>query len=588
MAYGTRFPGPVPQVAVAFPGIAHRMAHWSTMSFDPHNSTPTTPALPRRRLFQGAAAAGGLAAFGTAAVAQAQTGEVGIQAVHPGMLHTQADIDRMYARVSTNQEPWRSGWEKLIANGHAQSTWTARPTATIIRGGDGQNYPQLYNDIHAAYQNALRWRVSGNTAHRDKAVEILNAWSSTLETVTGNADRFLAAGIYGYQFCCAADLVRDAPGFDLGAFQDMMTSIFLPMNEHFLTNHNDACITNYWANWDLCNMCSILSIGIICDDGALIDRAVDYFWNGEGNGSIYNAIPFVHSGFLAQWQESGRDQGHSIMGIGLMSSFMEMAWNQGVDLYSARDLAFGKAAEYVARYNLGYDDLPFTKYTWGTGQSCAYSEQTAMGSGGRGQLRPVWEMVYNHYSVRRGLRMPNVARMAALVRAEGGGGDYGTTSGGFDTLGFGTLAHTRPTPAVVSGGVYTLMAERSGKCLDNGSVTTEGAQVMQWADNGGNWQRWRVTDVGSGYHKLVNLHSGKALDNFSVTTEGGKVVQWTDNGAAAQRWKITDVGGGAVKLVCQQSGKALDNGNGEANGGLAIQWTDTGAVPQRWNLKRVA
>jgi len=351
----------------------------------------------------------------------------------------------MYAKVSTNQEPWRSGWEKLIANGHAQTTWVARPTATIIRGGDGQNYPQLYNDIHAAYQCALRWKVSGNTAYRDKAVEILNGWSSTLESVGGNADRFLAAGIYGYQFCCAADLVRGASGFDLGAFQDMMTSIFLPMNNSFLTNHNDACITNYWANWDLCNMASKLAIGIICDDTAIIDEAIDYFWNGEGNGSIYNAIPFVHSGFLAQWQESGRDQGHSIMGIGLMSSIMEMAWNQGVDLYSARDLAFGKAAEYVARYNLGYDDLPFTKYSWGTGQNCAYSEQTVMGSGGRGQLRPVWEMVYHHYSVRRGLRMPNVARMAALVRAEGGGGDYGTTSGGFDTLGFGTLAHVRLT-----------------------------------------------------------------------------------------------------------------------------------------------
>ncbi|WP_168801444.1 RICIN domain-containing protein [Glycomyces buryatensis] len=556
----------------------------------PHNPiAKPSPSIGRRRLFQGAVAAGGLAAFGTGIpAAQAQTDEIGVQAVHPGMLHTQADLDRMYARVSTNQEPWRAGWEKLIANSHAQSTWTARPTDVIIRGGDGQNYPQLYNDIHAAYQNALRWRVSGNTAHRDKAVQILNAWSSTLTAVNGNSDRFLASGIYGYQFCCAADLVRGASGFNLGAFQDMMTSIFLPMNNSFLTNHNDACITNYWANWDLCNMASKLAIGIICDDSSIINQAVDYFWNGEGNGSIYNAIPFVHNGFLAQWQESGRDQGHSIMGIGLMSSIMEMAWNQGIDLYSARDLAFGKAAEYVARYNLGYNDLPFTTYSWGTGQNCAYREQTVMGEGGRGQLRPVWEMVYNHYSVRRGLRMPNVARMAALVRAEGGGGDYGTTSGGFDTLGFGTLAHTRPTPAVVSGGVYTLMAERSGKILDNGSVTTEGAQAIQWSDNGGDWQRWRITDVGGGYYTLVCLHSGKALDNFSVNTEGGGVVQWTHHGGTAQQWRLVDVGGGAVKLISRYSGKALDNGNGEANGGGAIQWTDNNVVQQRWNLRRVA
>ena len=403
--------------------------------------------LKRRRLFQGAIAAGGLAAAGIGGMQLAgaqETEDVTAQATHPGLLHTQADFDRMKQKVDAGLEPWLSGWNKLIANGHAQSTWAARPTATIIRGGDGQNYPQLYNDIHAAYQNALRWRVSGSTAHRDKAVEILNGWSSTLETVTGNADRFLAAGIYGYQFCAAADIVRGVSGFNLGAFQDMMTSIFLPMNNSFLTNHNDASITNYWANWDLCNMASKLAIGLICDDNAIRDQAIDYFWNGEGNGSIENAIPFVYSGGLAQWQESGRDQGHAIMGIGLMATIMEMAWNQGIDLYGANNNAFAKAAEYVARYNSG-SDVPYTKYSWGTGQNCAYSEQTVIGSGGRGQVRPVWEMVFHHYTSRKSIAMPNVANIAGANSPEGGGGDYGTTSGGFDTLGFGTLAHVRLT-----------------------------------------------------------------------------------------------------------------------------------------------
>ncbi|PRY57656.1 alginate lyase family protein [Glycomyces artemisiae] len=422
------------------------------MSYDNHSKTETPvsgPRLKRRRLIQGAFAAGGLAVagaggLGLAAAQESSTEDVSALAVHPGLLHTQADFDRMKAKVNAGLEPWLSGWNKLIANSHAQSTWTARPTATIIRGGDGQNYPQLYNDIHAAYQNALRWRVAGTTAHRDKAIEILNAWSNTLTTVTGNADRFLAAGIYGYQFCCAADIVRGQSGFDLGAFQGMMTSVFLPMNNSFLTNHNDACITNYWANWDLCNMASKLAIGLICDDNAVRDQAIDYFWNGEGNGSIENAIPFVYSGGLAQWQESGRDQGHSIMGIGLMATFMEMAWNQGIDLYSANGNSFAKAAEYVARYNLG-NTVPYTTYSWGTGQNCAYSEQTVIGSGGRGQVRPVWEMVFHHYTSRKGFAMPNVANMCGANSPEGGGGDYGTTSGGFDTLGFGTLAHVRLT-----------------------------------------------------------------------------------------------------------------------------------------------
>lgn len=39
----------------------------------------------------------------------------------------------------------------------------------------------------------------------------------------------------------------------------MMLGVFYPLNDRFLREHNDACITNYWANWDLCNMASIMA-----------------------------------------------------------------------------------------------------------------------------------------------------------------------------------------------------------------------------------------------------------------------------------------------------------------------------------------
>ncbi len=417
----------------------------STLESSPRPSPKAT----RRRLLKGAAA-GGLAIAGLGGLAPAAAQDIGTAATaHPGMLHTQADFAYIAAKIATGTEPWASGWNRLTANPHSQPGWVPRPLATVIRGGTGQNYPQLYNDVHAAYQNALNWRISGNTASRDTAVEICNAWSAMLVEVTGNADRFLAAGIYGYQFANAAELLRDAPGFDLGRFQTMLVNCFYPLSDDFLRNHNGACITNYWANWDLCNIAGILATGILCDDDAMIDQALDYFWNGAGNGSIQHAIPFLHDGGLAQWQESGRDQAHSMMGIGLMATVMEMAWNQGIDLYAARDNAFAQAAEYVARYNLG-NDVPFTTYSWGTGQNCAYAEQTAISYASRGAVRPVWAMINHHYWSRRGLAMPNTAAIAAQIAPEGGGGDYGTTSGGFDALGFGTLLYTRDRVAVAA------------------------------------------------------------------------------------------------------------------------------------------
>lgn len=393
----------------------------------------------RRNVLKGAAALGVglLAAEGAARAAVAAPEALR----HPGMLHSAADLDRMAAKVKAKAQPWLSGWDRLTANPHARAGWQPRATATIIRGGTGQNYPVLYNDVAAAYQNALRWRVGGDQAHADTANAILNAWSGALTTVTGNADRFLAAGIYGYEFAQAAELMRGHPGFDLGRFQQMMLRVFYPLNNDFLLRHNGACITNYWANWDLCSMASILAIGILCDDTAKMNQAVEYFKNGAGNGSIKHAVPFLHPGGLGQWQESGRDQGHTVMGVGQMGAICQMAWNQGIDLFSYDDNRFMKGCEYIAKYNLG-KDVPFTTYTWGTGTNCAQRSQTVISDVGRGQDRPVWELVYNHYGVRKGLSVPNVAAYAARVRAEGGGGDYGPNSGGYDQLGFGTLTHT--------------------------------------------------------------------------------------------------------------------------------------------------
>ncbi|MFI5694412.1 alginate lyase family protein [Kribbella sp. NPDC051586] len=383
------------------------------------------------------AAGAGVTAFGRPAGAAPAT------FTHPGGLHNWGDLNRAKVRVAAGNDPWLSGWNRLTANGHSQSTWQPNPQATVVRGGTGENYGILYNDIHAAYQNALRWWVQGSTANGDCARDILNAWSAKLTTVTGNADRFLAAGIYGYQFANVAELMRGYSGFDLARFQTMMLNVFYPLNNQFLVNHNDACITNYWVNWDLCNLNSILAIGILCDDAAKYDQAVGYFKTGAGNGSIQHAIPFVYDDQgLAQWQESGRDQGHTLMGIGQMGAFCEMAWNQGEDLYGYDDNRFMKAAQYVAKYNLG-QDVPFTKYTWGTGQNCAYQEHTVISSASRGQLRPVWDILHFHYTRRKNLSVPYISQLAALVRPEGGGGDYGSTSGGFDQTGFGTLAYAK-------------------------------------------------------------------------------------------------------------------------------------------------
>jgi hypothetical protein len=382
--------------------------------------------------------------------------------VHPGLLHTQADFERMKQMVDTGAQPYLDGWNQLLNSPLSHAGWIPRATETIVRGGTGQNFALLYIDIARAYQNALQWKISGSTAHGDTARNILNAWSSTLTTITGNADAYLAAGLYGYQLANVSEMMRDYPGFDVPRMQALLLNVFYkPLSERFLigneygSDHNGAFIQNYWANWDLSNMAATVAIGIFCDRRDIYDIGIEYFKHGDGNGSIYNAIPFLHPGGLAQWQEAGRDQQHSQLGIGLMAVVSEMAWNQGDDLYGWADNRFMKAAEYVAKYNNG-EEVPFAPYEWGTGVNGSLRLQTEISYAGRGGLRPIWEMIYNHYANRKGLSVPNIAASAQQSRPEVGP-DTGNPSS-FDQPGLGTLLFTvrreaaarRSFPAAIS------------------------------------------------------------------------------------------------------------------------------------------
>ncbi|MDT9701541.1 alginate lyase family protein [Streptomyces sp. P17] len=406
--------------------------------------------------------AAGVATAGAALAPSATATAAPAAYAHPGLLHTRADLDRMASKVRAGAAPYTAGFTKLAANRHSQNTWAANPQVTVYRGsGSPQNYTILYNDIHAAYQNALRGHVSGDEAHLDTAVAILNAWSGKLTELAGSADRFLAAGLYGYQFANAAELVRDHPDFELGRFQEMLSTVFASLSDDFLVRHNGAVISNYWTNWDLTAMACVLATGIFCDDRAQVARAVDYFKHGEGLGSIRNAIPVLHEGGLGEWLEAGRDQGHALLGVGLMGAFCEMAWNQGIDLYGYDDSRFLKGAQYVAKWSMG-GEVPFTANTREKGAINGWSgSETVTEAAGvdPAMTRPIWAMIANHYTRRRALSASYLTRIAAKSSPEGGGGDYGPNSGGYDQLGFGTLAFTRekgaasqtPSPTSSSG-----------------------------------------------------------------------------------------------------------------------------------------
>lgn len=523
--------------------------------------------------------------------------------LHPGLLHTQTDLARIKQKVEEGAKPYLDGWNQLVNSPYSQAGWTPRATATIVRGGAGDNVALLYNDVARAYQNALRWKITGSTAHGDTARDILNAWSATLTTVTGNADRYLAAGLNGYQLANAAELMRDYPGFDVSRMQNMLLNVFYkPLNERFLIgneygrDHNDAYIQNYWANWDLSNMAATVAIGIFCDRRDIYDIGIEYFKHGAGNGSIYNAIPFLHPDGLAQWQESGRDQAHTQLGIGLMAVTSEMAWNQGDDLYGWANNRFMRAAEYVAKYNNGSDDVPFAAYEWGSGTNGAVQRQTVISAAGRNEPRPVWEMIYNHYANRKGLSVPNIAARAQRLRPEGGpNASHAST---FDQLGFGTLLYTRPPgsgdSAVLPGGnipdgTYRFMVRHVGKAM-TASGTASGSNIEQRTLNGDPSQQWNVAHLGGGQYSIQNEKSGLYLQISNASLEHGASFQLANrNDGDHQRFAFIPVGDGHHRITPVTSNKPADVKDiSTADGALIQQWRYILGHHQQWKLEPVS
>lgn len=136
---------------------------------------------------------------------------------------------------------------------------------------------------------------------------------------------------------------------------------FYVANHDFIVRHHGAPVLNYWANWGLANLASMLSIGILSDRRDIYNEAVDYLLNGDGNGCLKRTIVHVFDGDnagLAQIQESGRDQGHSTLVIGLLGIIAQMTYNQGDDFFGYNNNVILKASEYVAKYNVAMLDVP--------------------------------------------------------------------------------------------------------------------------------------------------------------------------------------------------------------------------------------
>lgn len=332
--------------------------------------------------------------------------------VHPGILHTTKSIERMRAQIADKEYPAYGSFELLKSHHCSQADYQPfGPFEIISRDGEFRHTKsKMEQDFSAIYQNALMWVLTGEKAHAEKSLELLLGYAGTLKRIPETNDAPLLVGLEGSKIIYATEMLRHTykkmTVVQFNEISRMIREVFLPVMENF---YHRKPYTN--GNWGPIVTKAYMAAAILWDNEEMYDKAVDFYLHANDNGTIAHYI----SGNTGQIQESGRDQGHCMLGIGALATVCEIAWQQGDDLYSALDNRLMKGFEYVAKYNLGYN-VPFAVWKDVTGK---YSNWTEISDKGRGRYMPVFEMVYNHFVIRKGMQMPYTEKVLQQIRPEG-------------------------------------------------------------------------------------------------------------------------------------------------------------------------
>ena len=497
---------------------------------------------------------------------------------HPGLLHSEADFARMKQRIEDGEEAAVQSLANMqgsfaIRGDHGHG-WAVNEE--ITRGIAGhQNYINAYRNASRAYQMAMIWKLTGDIGAANEAVGILNSYALYNKSLGGNTNISLIPAFTGYHFLNAAEIVRDYEGWnkeDFDRFKQYMVDVWFTVAQDFLERRHDTVAKegnwiHYYSNWGVGNALFCISLGIFADMPDVYNYGMYWLTEGPGceslfigehpypnagvmSGEGWGLIPWFHPddraplGYFGQMQESGRDQGHSLASLGLLGTALETLYKQDNNVYCnlynpiveglAGSAIVAGAAEYVAAYNTGSDDLPWKNNWWMTG----------FNANSRGQWRPIWQQFINAYENRMGIQMPYSHKAHDAMGLEWGSGDYGAGSGSYDHIGWGDLCHNdepvapgmAPTvlyPVITINGSETHHVGFASKIAKGAGVTLT-ANLQKGESNTGNWiwddgttgQTRTITATKSGLYTVTYTNSKgvKSRQSFSLAVYGEGVT----------------------------------------------------------------
>jgi hypothetical protein len=195
----------------------------------------------------------------------------------------------------------------------------------------------------------------------------------------------------------------------------------------------------------------------------------------------------------------------------------EMGYHQGFEtFYDVFNKTIKRAFEFTAKYNLGNTVTYALHYDYCEVNLTDYTPE-AMSATTRGTFRPIYEMVYNHYVVRKKGTMPYTLQVKQTEGAEGAP-PYADHPG-FGTLFFYSGTDTAATSAAIatveksttdeSAKVKLSVTKTYGKLIVEGCIPN--TQVQLWVyDIAGRLLMNNKQDSGpsGSFNKNINLGRG--------------------------------------------------------------------------------
>jgi Alginate lyase len=355
--------------------------------------------------------------------------------VHPGLLDSTAQLSYVRAQIRNNKQPWTDAYSALRSSPYAQLSYRATPFAEVKCGSFNRpnvGCTPIVADGAAVYAHALLWSLTDDKRHADKAIEIMDAWARVYERNTESNARLVVAWAAPW-YVTGAELLRYSNAgwtpAQIGRFESMLRRM-LPYVE------NDERPEN---NWIQSRIEAHMAIAVFLNDRAKFDAAVQrwkfwvpiYLYQASDGPSPRNPPGRTTAETQSIWKSSSsgtsyidglametcRDLGHLGLGFGSMMYAAEMAFQQGVDLFTPNKKRLSDFVELHAGWMTGAKRVPSNICGGVVKARLADTRGISPPDGGGGKA---WEIAYNHLASRLHVAMPFLRDMRNAQRPSGG------------------------------------------------------------------------------------------------------------------------------------------------------------------------